>query len=207
MSKALDYLMHARPEAMRHYFRFLKAAGQRLDPKIRAIISVITKVDRQTATGFRQYLKRALREGVTADEILDALLLAFPTLGLSKITWAMDQLLELDLPEFRLENLGPQPAWHDVADTVEITPEEARCFEADGKLIFVYASDSISVYDNRCPHQATLIESNRLAGCYVTCPKHGWKFDLRTGDCVEVGNLPLMRLQHEVKDGRLYVYW
>ena len=115
MSKALDYLLHARPKAMQQYFGFLKEAGRHLDSKTRAIISVITKVDNQTEAGFRQYLHRAMQAGVTADEILDALLLAFPTLGLTKITWAMDLLLEMDLPEFRLENLERQGHWHDVA--------------------------------------------------------------------------------------------
>ena len=67
MSDALDYLMKVRPEAMQSYFAFLRAAGTRLDPRTRALISVITKVDRQTEAGLRQYVTRALREGIMAD--------------------------------------------------------------------------------------------------------------------------------------------
>ena len=33
MSDALNYLLAARPEAMTHYFAFLKDAGKHLDPK------------------------------------------------------------------------------------------------------------------------------------------------------------------------------
>ena len=76
MSDALEYLVKARPEAMGHYLAFLKASGRSLDPKTRALISVITKVHAQTERGLRQYLKRALREGCTPDEVLDALLRA-----------------------------------------------------------------------------------------------------------------------------------
>ena len=85
MSDALNYLMKIRPDEMKAYFKFVKKAGEHLDPKTRAIISVITKVDNQTEVGLKQYLVRAMQVGVTADEIIDSLFAAFPTLGLSKI--------------------------------------------------------------------------------------------------------------------------
>ena len=53
-----------------------------------------------TERGLRQYVKRALREGCSGAEIIDALLMAFPTLGLSKIVWATDVILAMQLPEF-----------------------------------------------------------------------------------------------------------
>ncbi len=105
MSDALDWLIAARPGPMQAYFAFLKQAGGALDPKTRALISVITKVGAQTERGFRQYLERALRVGCTADEVLDALLMAFPILGFTKIVWAVDQIIVLRLPEFDLERL------------------------------------------------------------------------------------------------------
>src|SRR5690606_26268629 len=77
MSDALNFLVKARPEAMGHYFAFLKDAGKHLDPKTRNLISVITKVHSQTEHGLKQYLKRALREGATPVEVIDALLMAF----------------------------------------------------------------------------------------------------------------------------------
>jgi len=84
MSDALTYLVKARPEAMTHYFAFLKDAGKHLDPKTRDLISVISKVHAQTERGLRQYLGRALREGCTPAEVLDALLMAFSILGLAR---------------------------------------------------------------------------------------------------------------------------
>jgi len=66
MSDALAYLVKARPDAVGHYFKFLKECGKHLDPKTRNLISVITKVHSQTEAGLKQYLKRALRDGATA---------------------------------------------------------------------------------------------------------------------------------------------
>ncbi len=114
MSDALNYLVKARPDAMGHYFKFLKEAGRHLDPKTRDLISVITKVHAQTDRGFRQYLSRALREGCAPVEILDALLMAFPALGLAKIVWAVDILIDMNLPEFQPDAMGFPGEWHDV---------------------------------------------------------------------------------------------
>jgi len=120
MSDALNYLIKARPEAMTAYFTFLKDAGKHLDPKTRSLISVITKIDSQTEGGLRQYLPRALRDGASPDEVLDAILMAFPTLGLAKIVWAINILLDMDIPEFSLEALGVEPAWHELVNISEI---------------------------------------------------------------------------------------
>ena len=97
MSDALAYLVKARPDAVGHYFQFLKECGKHLDPKTRDLISVITKVHAQTERGFKQYLNRALRDGCTPMEVLDALLMAFPALGLAKIVWAVDIILAMEL--------------------------------------------------------------------------------------------------------------
>jgi alkylhydroperoxidase/carboxymuconolactone decarboxylase family protein YurZ len=105
MSDALNYLVAARGDALGHYFKFLKDSGKHLDPKTRDLISVITKVHSQTEGGLKQYLTRALRDGVKPIEIIDALVMAFPALGLAKIVWAAEIILEMDLPEFRPENL------------------------------------------------------------------------------------------------------
>ena len=51
MSDALNYLLKARPDALGHYFAFLKDAGKHLDPKTKNLISVITKVHAQTDRG------------------------------------------------------------------------------------------------------------------------------------------------------------
>ena len=204
MSDALSYLQKVRPEAMQAYFSFLREAGKSLDPKTRALISVITKVDKQTEAGFRQYLRRALREGATANEVLDALLMAFPTLGLTKILWAVDQVQKLDLPEFRIT----QSAWHDVAATADIPVRGTLRLECDGRGLFLHTgTNGMRVYDSHCPHKSTVIPASGVDGGALTCPKHGWRFDLETGQCTSGGDRPLAELEHKIEDGRIWVCW
>jgi nitrite reductase/ring-hydroxylating ferredoxin subunit/alkylhydroperoxidase/carboxymuconolactone decarboxylase family protein YurZ len=218
MSDALSYLLKARPETMGHYFAFLKDCGTRLDPKTRNLISVITKVHAQTERGFRQYLKRALKEGCSPAEVLDALLMAFPTLGLTRIVWAVDLILAMELPGFAPEALtaaastpaaaAPEPAWHDLMATQDVPVGSAQRVDvaaAGGRAVFVYRGGATQwrVYDSRCPHQTTDIPHLALDGCRLTCPKHGWVFDLASGDCVAVGDAPLKRWPSKVVKGRL----
>jgi nitrite reductase/ring-hydroxylating ferredoxin subunit/alkylhydroperoxidase/carboxymuconolactone decarboxylase family protein YurZ len=202
MSDALNYLLKARPDAVGHYFKFLKECGKHLDPKTRNLISVITKVDAQTERGFRQYLGRALREGCTPVEVLDALLMAFPTLGLAKIVWAVDIILAMNIPEFDPGTWSTQGTWHDVMAAADVRAGEVTRIECDGRGLFVYRdADGLRVYDSRCPHQTTDIPHLALNGTTLTCPKHQWVFDLRSGDCIAKGDSPLRQWESRVVDG------
>jgi nitrite reductase/ring-hydroxylating ferredoxin subunit/alkylhydroperoxidase/carboxymuconolactone decarboxylase family protein YurZ len=209
MSDALAYLLKARPEAMGHYFSFLKDAGKHLDPKTRNLISVITKVHAQTERGFRQYLGRALREGCTPMEVLDALLMAFPALGLAKIVWAVDIILAMGIPEFEPAAMAePVKQWHDVMAAAELANGDVRRVECDGRGLFVYRDgDGIRVYDSRCPHQSTDIPQLALNGTTLTCPKHEWAFDVHSGKCIRKGNSPLRRWESRTVEGRLMALW
>lgn len=215
MSDALAYLVKARPSEMASYLAFMKSAGRRLDPKTRNLISVITKVHAQTENGLRQYLHRALREGASADEVLDALMMAFPALGLTKIVWAIDVILKMELPEFDLERLAkdadaaaPRAMWRDVAAESSLPWQGAVRLTVDGRGLFVFRGDAqLKVYDSRCPHQSTDIPELALDGRTLVCPKHAWTFDIATGECVANGDAPLNELPSRLENGRLFVLW
>ena len=216
MSDALNYLLKARPEALGHYFAFLKDAGKHLDPKTKNLISVITKVHSQTDRGLRQYLRRALREGCTPVEVLDALLMAFPALGLAKIIWAVDIILAMNLPEFEptapdrlTPAIAPGPAqWHDVMASTEVKDGEVTRTECDGRGLFAYRNKKVfQLYDSHCPHESTDIPQLALRGSTLTCPKHQWEFDVKSGDCIKRGNSPLKRIESKVVKGRLLAFW
>lgn len=211
MSKALDYLLQARPEAMQAYFAFLKQAGSHLDPKTAALISVITKVHSKTSRGLKQYLPRALKAGASADEVIDALLMAMPALGFSKIVWAVDVILEMDLPEFKKYSapsaLAATPEWISIASTESI-PDGQHLFVRKGNLsCFVVRNGSeFVVYDAHCPHKDNVIMDSAAMDGYLTCPFHAWKFDLKTGACVSGGKTPLKKLATKIEDGKIFLH-
>jgi nitrite reductase/ring-hydroxylating ferredoxin subunit/alkylhydroperoxidase/carboxymuconolactone decarboxylase family protein YurZ len=226
MSDALNYLVAARPEAMTHYFAFLKDAGKHLDPKTRNLISVITKVDAQTEPGFKQYLKRALRDGCSPVEVIDALLMAFPTLGLTKIIWATNIILSMNLPGFDVDAMKAQLAgeskkepeqaesealegtWHDVMTTAALADGQTTRVDSHGRGLFISRDgDNFAVFDSHCSHQRTDIPLSALDDCTLTCPKHQWTFDVKTGACHKPGGSPLQQLPAKVVAGRVMVQW
>ncbi|MEZ5658142.1 MAG: Rieske 2Fe-2S domain-containing protein [Burkholderiaceae bacterium] len=209
MSKALTYLVKARPEAMSHYLSFMKEAGRHLDPKTRNLISVITKVHSQTEKGLKQYLKRALREGCTPAEVLDALLMAFPALGLARIVWAVDIILEMEIPGFDLDALGAVAQWHDLGAVESFETGRLQRVESDGAAAFVRreADGGFTVFDSICPHQGTNIPELALHGDRLVCPKHHWTFDITSGECVANGDQPLRRREARIEDGRVQAFW
>ncbi|MBF0278871.1 MAG: Rieske 2Fe-2S domain-containing protein [SAR324 cluster bacterium] len=208
MSDALNYLLSARGDAVKPYFKFLKEAGKHLDPKTRDLISVITKVHSQTEGGFRQYLARALRNGCTADEVLDALLMGFPALGFAKIVWAVDIILDMDIPEFQTQMLGSEGKWHELINESEVPLGEVKYIDCEGRNLFIYRSETeTKVYDSRCPHQVTNIPNLACEGDKLTCPKHNWVFDIKTGECIEKGSHPLKQFDTKVENSKLWAYW
>jgi len=60
------------------------------------------------------------------------------------------------------------------------------------EIAFFMVGDDIFAVSNICPHQhSPLIADGMLEGHIVTCPMHGWGFDIRNGNAVNAsGFLP-----------------
>ena len=207
MSKAMNYLLEVRGDALLPYFKFLKEAGKHLDVKTRDLISVITKVDKQTEKGLKQYLNRALNDGCTANEIIDALLMAFPTLGLTKIIWAVEIILTLNLPDFSPEMLGHEPQWNEIGKVDEIKEGQVIYKTAASRNLFIYRNkDSYKVYDSHCAHRSEDIKPDALDGLKLTCPRHKWEYDMATGQCAEHGH-GLRMFAVKVDNNTIFAFW
>lgn len=72
--------------------------------------------------------------------------------------------------------------WIEIAKVADCPPGEARELVADGRLLALYnVAGTFYVLDGVCPHQGGPLGKGRLVGCVVTCPWHGWQFDVRSG--------------------------
>ena len=70
-SRGLTYLQQVRPQAVSHLLRFFRESGRHLEPRTRFLISIVTKVINLSPRGLQQYVRRALDEGASPDEIID----------------------------------------------------------------------------------------------------------------------------------------
>jgi nitrite reductase/ring-hydroxylating ferredoxin subunit len=114
----------------------------------------------------------------------------------------------MDLPEFQPAALGLAGEWHDVIATADVKPGTTTRVDCDGRGLFVHRhSKGWRVYDSRCPHQTTNIPHLALEGHTLTCPKHQWTFDIRSGACIKNGTSPLKQWETKVVKGRLMARW
>ena len=56
----------------------------------------------------------------------------------------------------------------------------------DLDLLLVHVPDGVLATDDRCPHMAAPLSIGRLDGCVVDCPLHNGRFDLSTGEVVQM---------------------
>ena len=77
----------------------------------------------------------------------------------------------------------------------------------DDDIALVKLNGEIFAFINVCPHQHTpLIDryGGQIAGNNLTCPMHGWTYNLKTGNCVnESGKLKMLEVK--VEGGNVFV--
>jgi RimJ/RimL family protein N-acetyltransferase/nitrite reductase/ring-hydroxylating ferredoxin subunit len=61
-----------------------------------------------------------------------------------------------------------------------------RATRAGIDLLVAWTSDGIVVTEDRCPHMAAPLSIGRLDGCVVSCPLHEGRFDLVSGEPVQM---------------------
>ena len=70
-----------------------------------------------------------------------------------------------------------------VARTDEIAPETAKEVEVGGRSILICHSDGrFFAVENLCSHAEEPLACGRLKRGWISCPAHGARFDLETGE-------------------------
>ena len=70
-----------------------------------------------------------------------------------------------------------------VARSDEINPGQARLIDVKGKQIALFnINGEFFAIDDMCTHEEASLAEGEISGHEVTCPLHGAKFDVRTGE-------------------------
>ncbi|MEK7206194.1 MAG: non-heme iron oxygenase ferredoxin subunit [candidate division NC10 bacterium] len=70
-----------------------------------------------------------------------------------------------------------------VATTSELAPGQAKRVEAQGKRIALFnVGGSYHAVDDTCTHRGGPLSEGQVDGNVVTCPWHGAKFNITTGE-------------------------
>lgn len=94
--------------------------------------------------------------------------------------------------------LAPYPAWLQAPGTsdrpFEVVLSAAdlplgamrRVSRGDLDLLIAHTTEGLVATDDRCPHMSAPLSIGDLDGCVVACPLHDGRFDLASGDPVQM---------------------
>ena len=93
-----------------------------------------------------------------------------------------------------------------VAEIAQLPPGTGTSVDAGGRTLALFnVGGTLYALDNTCPHRGGPLGEGDLDGAIVTCPWHGWRYDVTTGahdgnPSVRVACYPVT-----VEDGAAYV--
>ena len=72
--------------------------------------------------------------------------------------------------------------WHHVGEVDDFPSGQRRELVVAGQIVALFrVENEFFALDGICPHQGGPLGKGDLAGCIVTCPWHGFQFDVRDG--------------------------
>lgn len=95
-----------------------------------------------------------------------------------------------------------------VATTSEVPKNSIKEFSVNGVMVALANLDgNFYAIENACTHDGgPLGEGEVVDGCCVECPRHGAKFDLKTGDVTSLpATTPVICYEVKVESGDIFI--
>ena len=92
------------------------------------------------------------------------------------------------------------PTLTKVAKKTDIPPGTGKVIEAGGKTIAVFNCEgTFYAIDNTCKHRGGPLGEGTLSGTTVTCPWHGWEYDVSLGACTMDASIKVQQFDVKVE--------
>lgn len=91
--------------------------------------------------------------------------------------------------------------------------KEDELAPGDVRTVFILAS-SVAVFrlgdrlyglETVCKHEGACIANGTVDGTVVTCPEHGWRYDIPTGECLEKSDSKLKTYTAYMENGCIWI--
>lgn len=97
-------------------------------------------------------------------------------------------------------------AKHRIAAVDEIPPGTGKELTAGGRIVALFnVEGTFYALDGVCPHAGGPLGEGDLQGTVVTCPWHGWQFDVTTGRHCLSAAIQHTTFEVSVEDGEIFV--
>jgi len=99
------------------------------------------------------------------------------------------------------------PDWSCVCAVADLPDQGLSKFEVAGLTVLAArVEDDVRVIPPFCPHMAEpLVESGLCHGLTLTCSKHLWQWNLKSGDIQGPAEKPLKFYPSEIRDGNVWI--
>ncbi len=94
-----------------------------------------------------------------------------------------------------------------VAKVTDFDEVAMRSYRILARHVGVFKEEDGSFYaiETGCKHANANLLGGKRDGDVVTCPMHGWKYNLKTGACVWGTGASLRRYALKIEDGCIYI--
>src|SRR5580765_5217232 len=91
--------------------------------------------------------------------------------------------------------------------TVDNVPAgQGKIFEMDSNSIAVWnMGGNFVAFQNMCPHRGGPVGEGEMEGNIITCPWHGWSFDVTTGISMVNPNAKLTKYEVKVEGADIMI--
>lgn len=94
----------------------------------------------------------------------------------------------------------------EVADVGEVQPGQSKVVEVNSRNIALFnVKGEIFALDNACSHRGGPLGDGLLDESVVTCPWHGWQYDVKTGVCLANQNIKVARYKVKVEKNKIAI--
>jgi 3-phenylpropionate/trans-cinnamate dioxygenase ferredoxin subunit len=106
-----------------------------------------------------------------------------------------------------IPNLRIFIVFHFACDLASLTSNQPKTLEIDDRFVVITLIDGeVYCIEDLCTHDGGTLGDGEVDGNCIACPRHGAKFDLRTGNALTMPATEATS-SHEVKveDGKVYI--
>ena len=117
------------------------------------------------------------------------------------------ELIENEEFQFRCRLNSRNQVHYEVLGGIEDVPKgQHKVYPLQNREIVVFAVDGeYYAMKNLCPHHGVALAGGTLENGTVRCPGHGFRFNIKTGECEKDPSLRASTLDLKIEDGKLMV--
>ncbi len=96
--------------------------------------------------------------------------------------------------------------WTPVGKVSDIEDRKAVVVTVGAKQVAVFnIGGQFHALENLCGHRGGPLADGHCEGVIVTCPWHGWTFDVKTGACLNAPGFDQKKFKTKVENGEIFV--